>query len=123
MTKSKKGVNGTSAIEKRIIERLGEFTEALENQENIEDRFECRRRVLKLKPKRYTPQMVKNTRKVIGVSQAEFAAFLGVSPKTVQSWEQGVGNPSNIACRFMDEIQNEPEMYRERMEEIFATPK
>ena len=54
------------------------------------------------------------TRKLLRVSQVLFAQFLGVSPKTVRAWEQGRSEPKDIACRFMDEIQRNPDYYRER---------
>jgi putative transcriptional regulator len=109
------------SVEERIIGRLEEFAEALEKDHSITEQFNCRRRVLKLKPKPYDPQMVKHAREKLGVSQAAFAIFLGVSPKTVQAWERGDLSPNKMACRFMDEIQRNPKMYREHLEEMFTT--
>src|SRR5690349_16686821 len=37
-----------------------------------------------------------------GISQAIFARVLNVSPKTVQSWEQGARRPSQAALRLID---------------------
>jgi len=45
-----------------------------------------------------------------------FAHFLGVSVKTVRSWEQGK-TPSDIASRFMDEIRHNPNYWRQRLKE------
>jgi putative transcriptional regulator len=52
--------------------------------------------------------MVKKTRQALAASQTVFAKFLGVSVRTVRSWEQGINIPSDIACRFMDEIRRDP---------------
>jgi len=101
----------------KLRQRLGAFAEALENQESISERFTCRTIKLQLEPKSYGPQQVKATRKLLGASQAIFAQFLGVSVKAVSAWEQGAKTPSDIACRFMDEIRHNPEYWIERLRE------
>ncbi len=65
----------------------------------------------------YDSPLVIETRKVLNVSQVLFARFLGVSPKTVRSWEQNAGSPSPMACRFMDEIRRAPDYWAERLQE------
>ena len=54
------------------------------------------------------------------VSQRIFAQFLGVSVDAVQSWEGGVNTPSDMACRFMDEIRFNPEYWRKRLMESMS---
>jgi DNA-binding transcriptional regulator YiaG len=49
------------------------------------------------------------------MSQVMFARFLGVDANTVRSWEQGTRPPSPIARRFMDEIEGDPEHWRQRI--------
>ena len=98
-----------------IVESLREFAEALENDEVISEKFTCRRVIVDLEPKAYDPADVQATRSLLLASQPVFARFLGVSPKTVRSWEQGTARPSDMACRFMDEIQRNPEYWRERL--------
>jgi putative transcriptional regulator len=61
--------------------------------------------------------LVKQTRALLGASQAVFANFLGVSVKTVRAWEQGVNTPSAMACRFMDEIRRDPKHWIARLSE------
>lgn len=100
-----------------IVEGLREFTEALEASEEISERFTVRTVKLNLEPSEYTPEMVRETRHLLGASQAVFAQFLGVSTKTVQSWEQGTNKVSGAAARLMDEIQNDPEFWRKRLRE------
>jgi DNA-binding transcriptional regulator YiaG len=101
----------------RVLRRLQDFTEALESGEKIADRYTCRRIELDLKPTPYTPAMVKAVRDLLGVSQGVFAKFLGVAIKTVCSWEQGVNTPSDMACRFLDEIKANPKYWRKRLNE------
>jgi putative transcriptional regulator len=106
------------SVEKNIIEGLRQFTEALESGEKITEKFTCRKVTLDLLPVLYGPKNVKATRKLLMVSQAMFAKFLGVSVKTVRAWEQGQYVPKDMACRFMDEIQKNPEYWRKRLREL-----
>jgi len=48
-----------------------------------------RKVVLNLEPTKYSPALVKETRRKLGMSQVLFAQFLGVSARAVQAWEQG----------------------------------
>jgi DNA-binding transcriptional regulator YiaG len=101
----------------KIIEGLREFTEALENNEAITERFTCRTVMLDLMPEKYSPEAVKATRKLLMASQGIFAQFLGVSAKSVRAWEQGINTPNDIAGRFMDEIRRNPDFWRKRLRE------
>ena len=53
---------------------------------------------------------IKATRKSLGVSQSVFAAVLGVSKKTVESWEVGRYTPDGSARRLISLIQADPEL-------------
>ena len=104
------------SVEDRIASRLKGFVEALKSGEVISEKFTCRTVILDLEPTEYNPEAVVATRKILGVSQPVFARFLGVSVKTVRSWEQGK-LPGDMACRFMDEIQRNPDFWRKRLGE------
>lgn len=106
-----------ASVADRILHRLQGFTQALENQETIAHRFTSRQITLDLKPTTYDPAAVKKTRDLLGVNQAVFAQFLGVSVQTIRSWEQGIHSPSEMACRFMDEIQRNPQYWITRLRE------
>jgi putative transcriptional regulator len=75
-----------------------------------------RRVVLDLEPQTYTPEQIRAVRKLLNVSQSIFAQLLGVSVKAVQKWERG-GVPSDIACRFMDEIRRDPNYWKKRLKD------
>ena len=49
-------------------------------------------------------------RRQLGMSQGVFARTLNVSPKTVQSWEQGERTPSQAALRLLQVLQARPEV-------------
>ncbi len=101
----------------RIVGGLREFADTLKSGKPITERFTCKTVIVDLKPTRYGFKEVKATRKLLRCSQAVFAQFLGVSLNTVRAWEQDVNKPTDIACRFMDEIQRNPEYMRGRLRE------
>ena len=102
----------------RVIDSLADFAGSLEAGEDIPKKYSCRKVVLDLSPTPYSSELVLETRKVLQVSQAVFARFLGVATRTVSSWEQGIREPDKLACRFMDEIRNDPEHWKNRLREL-----
>ena len=98
-----------------IVKRLQGFAKALENDEPLQNRFNCRIVELDLQPKRFGGRQVKQVRNLLGLSQSLFAQFIGVNVKTVQSWEQNQVKPSEMACRFLSEIEHDPAMWRKRL--------
>jgi len=102
----------------QIIQGLREFSEALKSNRPVSEQLNCRRVVLNIEPTTYTPALVRETREMLGVSQAVFGKFLGVKPGTIQKWEQGDNPPTGAARRFMDEIRHDPRRWRERLCEL-----
>ena len=49
----------------------------------------------------------------VGMSQREFAALLGVSPRTLQDWEQGRREPTGAARTLLRVAVRHPEVLRE----------
>ncbi|MBY0444338.1 MAG: helix-turn-helix domain-containing protein [Burkholderiales bacterium] len=52
------------------------------------------------------------TRSKAGISQAAFAALLGVSARTVQAWEQGARSPSKAAQTLLRIAEDSPDVLR-----------
>jgi putative transcriptional regulator len=50
-----------------------------------------------------------------GLSQAQFAAALRISPRTLQQWEQGRRHPSGAAETLLKIVARHPEVLREVM--------
>lgn len=48
-----------------------------------------------------------------GLSQAQFAALLGVSKRTLEQWEQGRREPSGAARSLLKIAERHPEVLRE----------
>jgi putative transcriptional regulator len=67
---------------------------------------------LPLPPPKAEAQQIAGLRKKLRMSQSVFAATLNVSPKTVQSWEQGVRQPADAALRMLQVIRVEPQVIR-----------
>jgi putative transcriptional regulator len=107
----------SKVISDKIVRSLDELATALARGDKISAKFKCHKITLDLKPLPYSPKAVKATRKLLRVSQAVFAQFLDVQTSTVQSWEQGRQEPSGPACRIMDDIQRNPEYWRQRLRE------
>ncbi|MGI4788538.1 MAG: helix-turn-helix domain-containing protein [Janthinobacterium lividum] len=57
-------------------------------------------------PPLYTAESVRALRTGLGFSQPYFSRLLNVSPKTVQSWEQGTRSPSQASARLLQLIEN-----------------
>jgi putative transcriptional regulator len=104
-------------LAKQIIDGLNEFSEAIERDALDPKRFTCRTVELNVEPSKYSAKMVRATRQLLRASQAVFAQFLGVSVKTVRSWEQGINTPKDVAARFLDEIRRNPDYWRARIRE------
>jgi len=56
---------------------------------------------------------VADARAKTGLSQAQFAALLGVSVRTLQQWEQGRRQPSGAAKTLLTIVEKRPEVLRE----------
>jgi putative transcriptional regulator len=49
----------------------------------------------------------------VGLTQAQFAALLGVSRRTLEQWEQGRRVPSGAAKTLIQVAEKHPELLRE----------
>ena len=59
-------------------------------------------------PKPMKPHEIRKIRESLHASQTAFAHFLCVSPKAVQSWEQGIRRPQSTALRLLDIAKKNP---------------
>ena len=57
-----------------------------------------------------TPKETKQVRKASGLSQSKFAEAMGVSPKTVQSWEHGSRKPDGAATKLLRLLRGNPKL-------------
>ncbi len=61
--------------------------------------------------KEFSPSQIKKLRLANRVSQSVFAAYLNTSLSTVRQWEQGIKNPSGIALKILNLVNNHGLMY------------
>lgn len=62
-----------------------------------------------------SPNEVALARQVTGMSQAEFAAALSISKRTLQEWEQGRRSPSGAAQALIRIASKHPDVVREAL--------
>lgn len=55
--------------------------------------------------KEFNAKKVKRIRASSGLSQPDFADLLGVSVKTVRSWEQGISIPARSSARLLEALE------------------
>ena len=112
---------GHSSLGAEMVAGLSAFCDALESGVPIETRYTVRTVSLDLQPKPYGPNDVKHVRNSLHASQTVFAQFLGVSVKTLRSWEQGSRPVPTMACRFMDEIVANPDLWTRRLRDASSS--
>lgn len=59
------------------------------------------------------PSPAKNIRKNLKLSQSAFASLMGVSPRTIQDWEQGRRRPQGPAKSLLRIAEQHPEIFIE----------
>jgi len=73
-------------------------------------RIDLRTSHISISPVRDTisAEEIKSIRKELGMSQSIFATVIGVSKRTVESWENGRYSPDGAARRLLSVIQQDP---------------
>ena len=54
-------------------------------------------------------------RETLGLSQSQFAALIGISPRTLQNWEQGHRRPEGTARALLRVAERHPEAVLEAL--------
>jgi len=66
-----------------------------------------KRTVYEIQPvKKYDNAQIRRIRNSVGMTQALFASYMGVSCKTVEAWENGVNHPTGSACRLISMLES-----------------
>src|SRR5947199_10631887 len=76
-------------------------------------REDLRTTTLPRPPKELSAKEIANLRARLNVSQAVFARYLNISPKTVQSWEQGHGKPNGASLKLLSLARKNPKILLE----------
>jgi len=82
------------------------LTEAADYQQG---KIHARKIKLTIKPvTAFNTNDIKLIRKKTGLSQVVFAGSLGVSPKTVEAWENGRNKPEGASRRLLEIVRDDP---------------
>lgn len=100
----------------RKVEKKNEFfedlkaglTAAIEHAEGR--RKDLRTTTLPRPPKALSAKEIARFRTQLNVSQAVFARYLNISPKTVQAWEQGHGKPNGASLKLLSIARKNPKI-------------
>ena len=76
--------------------------EAVDDAKSAEKTLKRTRRSYMIVPiKQFSAEEIRNIRIKNDMTQKLFASYLGVSAKTVESWEQGLSHPSGSSSRLL----------------------
>jgi putative transcriptional regulator len=62
---------------------------------------------------------IKQIRQKTGLSQVVFADSLGVSPKTVEAWENGRNKPEGASRRLLEIVRDDPDFLNRFQAEVY----
>lgn len=95
---------------KKRVNIFNELKEALENVRDFRlgKRLDLRVTVFPHPPKPMRPAEIREIRKALDASQAQFAHYLNVSANAVRSWEQGVRRPRNATLKLLAIAKRQP---------------
>ena len=86
------------------------LTEAIDYQQG---KIPSRKVKLTIKPvDTFNNDDIKRIRQRTGLSQVMFAGSLGVSPKTVEAWENGRNKPEGASRRLLELVRDDPGFLR-----------
>jgi DNA-binding transcriptional regulator YiaG len=112
---------GAKSKGQEIVDGLRELSDVLSSGEPLESTFTVRTYKIP-PPSTIRAGDVRRVRNLLAMSQAAFAAFLGVDASTVRSWEQGLRSPRPLACRFISAIEGDPRYWRKRLAACLVGP-
>jgi len=96
-----------SEVSKGIISGLQEMLEHTQGKIELRSHY-----VAAKPPHEFTASEIRDIRCKLNMSQGFFAEVIGVSKKTVESWEYGRGKPNGAAARVLTIAQTDPEALR-----------
>ncbi len=89
-------------IKRKLFDELKSVINEASQYEREQDKITLRTYKIDKKPLAdITPNMIRDIRNKIHLSQAVFAYRLRVSPRTVENWEQGRAKPSKQAAALI----------------------
>jgi len=100
-------------VQESIMQGL---TEAVDYQQG---KIHARKTRLTIKPVDiFSNDDIKQIRQRTGLSQVMFAGSLGVSPKTVEAWENGRNKPEGTSRRLLEIVRDDPGFLKRFQSEV-----
>ena len=94
------------------------LSEAVEYQKG---KINARKTKLTIKPvDTFNTDEIKKIRKKTGLSQVMFAGSMGVSPKTVEAWENGRNKPEGSSRRLLEIVRDDPDFLKKFHTEAYV---
>ena len=93
-----------SSISESIMRGLQEMHDHAKEETELRSH-----RVSTTPPRNFSADEIKEIRGRLNMSQGFFADVIGVSKKTVESWEYGRGKPSGAAARVLTIADKDPD--------------
>ena len=82
------------------------LTQAIEYEQG---KLKARTTTLEIAPlSTFESSEIRSIRQSTGLTQKNFACFIGVSVKTVEAWESGRNHPDGAACRLLALTKADP---------------
>jgi len=94
-------------VSKGIIQGMQEMLNHTQGKIELRSRH-----VVAEPPREYTAEEIRGIRDRLNMSQGFFAEVIGVSKKTVESWEYNRGKPSGAAARILTIADKDPDALR-----------
>jgi len=106
---------GLSPAELQELRDFAAIIDAIDAGVPLEGRFTAKGWTIDVEPREYTSDDLKAVWARLGASQLLLAEFLGVTPDNLRCWERGVRPVPRMAARFLDEVQQHPEIWAARL--------
>jgi putative transcriptional regulator len=79
-------------------------------REHSEGKRKLHQRTVEIRPlPNYSAHQIRNLRERFNLTRSVMAGVIGVSTKTIESWETGARRPSGAALRVIEELDNDPQ--------------
>lgn len=92
-----------------LMEQLTTSLDELEQHLKNDKKLRTRKIRVKSLPT-FGPHDIKAIRSKTKLSQSMLSEVIGVSPKTVEAWEQGKNRPSGSSTRILQLLNNDPNL-------------
>ncbi|MHC1772699.1 MAG: helix-turn-helix domain-containing protein [Flexilinea sp.] len=93
------------SIDDALIQSMGEMLAYVKG-----DTTKARSKRIRIDPiPVFSAEEIKSIREKTKLTQSSFAFMIGVSKKTIETWEAGTSHPAGAARRLLSMIKNDPQ--------------